>query len=57
MNKNLFYVPLALILIVQFIDIYDKNDRGELYLNLQYGLLGIIIIMAVYYMLTQKKKD
>ena len=56
MNNNLIYIPLALILIIQFIGIYDKTDRGDVYLYVQYGLLGIMIIMTIYYKLIQKKK-
>lgn len=57
MNKNLFYIPVALMLIIQMIGIYeDDPDRLNLYLYFQIALLVITIIMAIYVTLAKKKK-
>lgn len=47
-RKNLIYIPLFLILMIQFL---DKEDH---YLYVQYMLLGVMIILLVF--LLKKKR-
>lgn len=51
MNKNLIYIPFAIILIIQF---FDKEDK---YFNFQIGLLIIMAIMGLYFLITKKNEN
>lgn len=51
MKKEFISIPFFLILIIQ---IFDKEDK---YFNFQIGLLIIIVIMALYFLITKKNKN